>query len=616
MSIDVVENITPRVQYTAAALQTVFDYPFPIFAQTDLVVYIGAVLQVLGTNYTVAGVGADHGGTITFVVPRTAGQIVTLYRDTTIERITDFQQNGPNRSAALNDELDRITVVQQELKSKIGRALRFPFTAATTDAQQELSPISSWLGKFLRISAAGILEAAEVVSSVVALTQSVIGALLNPQTLAEAAAGIDPPNKWYRAENVLRYGTNSTPGTTDMTTAINNALVCNDYVWIPAGVYLITASLIMRDNTTIEGAGFLNTIIKGNLASKSFFRSAYGESPTIGQRPVGICIAKLGIFPLTAATITSGSIGVNFRNAQYCTLVDVLVQYVDIGIATDQIAQYNNYLRVIVQVANTGASLASIGGGNKLIGCDIAGNTVAADFNGGAYDIVGGTYEALTAGTTYCMRFGRPGGQATYFTATGVYIEGINAATVPLQFENSVIGSYCSAHLHSTLGAIVNNATEGELILHVRGYYNPIKRVLKLSFSTTLSGAQTALIKSGGGNYLMARNATDTDGAFLEAKHLVLPTGGITGRNDLNVPNILRGTVAITDPATSAAVAFGVAQSFAAYHVFLTLVDSAVASAATSVKVLNGQTVNGFTAVLNAAPGGGKTVTVNYLLIG
>jgi hypothetical protein len=266
MAIDNVEDITPRDQYTAAAAQVDFDYSFPIFDEDDIVVYIGEDRQVITTDYTVSGVGDDHGGTVTFLVPRTAGQIVTFYRDTVIERTTDFQQNGPNRSAALNDELDRITIVQQELKSKIGRSIRLPFTAGTTDAQQELSPLSNWFNKFLRIGATGILEAAELVSSVVPLTQSIIGQLLNPQTTAEAAAGVTPVNYWYEAGDVRRYGAVG-DGTTNSTTALINAAKSADVggavIFGPRGLYMVDAATA----SGIHFNGKSGFVVKGNNAT-------------------------------------------------------------------------------------------------------------------------------------------------------------------------------------------------------------------------------------------------------------------------------------------------------------------------------------------------------------
>lgn len=50
-----------------------------------------------------------------------------------------------------------------------------------------------------------------------------IGLNLYPRTAAEIAASITPTNYWYPEGYVDRYGTNTTPGTTDMTAAFNAA---------------------------------------------------------------------------------------------------------------------------------------------------------------------------------------------------------------------------------------------------------------------------------------------------------------------------------------------------------------------------------------------------------
>lgn len=56
------------------------------------------------------------------------------------------------------------------------------------------------------------------------LTQGLIGSILYPRTAAEIAAGVTPTNYAYAPGIVDRYGTNTTPGTTDMTTAVNHAV--------------------------------------------------------------------------------------------------------------------------------------------------------------------------------------------------------------------------------------------------------------------------------------------------------------------------------------------------------------------------------------------------------
>lgn len=116
------------------------------------------------------------------------------------------------------------------------------------------------------------------------ITQASISALLNPQTQFETNAGVTPVNLLYPAGNVLRYGTNTTPGTTDMTTAIQNCVtVCGlsgDTCFIPAGTYLITQDILVPVGVAflnsspftfdIKGAGREQTIIKAGGGGLGF----------------------------------------------------------------------------------------------------------------------------------------------------------------------------------------------------------------------------------------------------------------------------------------------------------------------------------------------------------
>lgn len=73
-----------------------------------------------------------------------------------------------------------------------------------------------------------------------AITQDEVAEALYPQTSGESSAGITPTNYEYPPGNVLRYGTNTTPGTTDMTEAWQNAIDCGEKeIVCPAGDYLV-----------------------------------------------------------------------------------------------------------------------------------------------------------------------------------------------------------------------------------------------------------------------------------------------------------------------------------------------------------------------------------------
>ncbi len=195
MSIDNVTDITPRVKYTASASQTAFTYPFPIFDDADLVVDVNGATQVLTTNYTVSGAGDDTGGTVTRVTASTAGDVVTIYRDTAIERTSDYQQNGPLTSSVINDDFDKLIVIAQELDAKNGRALRIPVTAEVTDADIELDP-ANFANKYLAFDADGKPVPAAIVTGT--QTQASIGSLLYPRTDAELAGVVTPQqySKW------------------------------------------------------------------------------------------------------------------------------------------------------------------------------------------------------------------------------------------------------------------------------------------------------------------------------------------------------------------------------------------------------------------------------------
>jgi hypothetical protein len=121
-----VGDITPRVQYTASAGQTTFAYAFPIFATSDLKVYIGSTLKSLTTHYSVTGAGTSSGGNVVLGTGASAGEIVTIYRDLPVARSSDYQTGGTFRAETLNDDLDSLAMMIQQVEYDLNnRCLRF-----------------------------------------------------------------------------------------------------------------------------------------------------------------------------------------------------------------------------------------------------------------------------------------------------------------------------------------------------------------------------------------------------------------------------------------------------------------------------------------------------------
>jgi len=228
-----VEDNGARIQYVASAAQTEFDYPFEITADADLNVYVDGVLQTLTTHYTVAGEGDDAGGELTFLTGRTAGQVITIVRDTAVTRDTTFGQNAPLTSAAFNREFDKLFVISQELEEKISRSLRLPETVEGTGPDFELDP-TTFANQYLAFDADGVPTPAALSSTT--MTQATIGALLHPRTDAEIAESIFPVAYEFPEGWVTRYGADPTD-LGDDTAAIQMALDVGRDVHFPHGIY-------------------------------------------------------------------------------------------------------------------------------------------------------------------------------------------------------------------------------------------------------------------------------------------------------------------------------------------------------------------------------------------
>jgi hypothetical protein len=390
MSIDTVSDLPPRVQYTAGVGQTIFAYPFPVFAGADLVVIVNGVTKALSTNYTVSGAGSDTGGNVTFLVAMVGGELVTIYRNIAIARATDVQQNGPWSSVAYNDEQDKTYLLLQQLASNTRRALRFPIDSSVTDASLQLSP-TAYANRTLSFDASGNPTPAALPSTV--MTQGTIGTLLWPQTALEIAAGITPVNTHYEPGDYRRL-TSSAPdsegnvtftvGTTGFFLNINKALslltktpangvevvlqliagfvmaeqvvVANgqNYGWIRIEAVDATVSLTMSALTVAANA--YNETPSGNLPAERFAFFAYNGStlPKIGVRFVanssgaatasyafvllhgGSHITGLNAAGCTGLVSVGGSIsyGLHVSHASTCTWWGVNVSGCDIGART------------------------------------------------------------------------------------------------------------------------------------------------------------------------------------------------------------------------------------------------------------------------------------------
>ena len=145
---------TPRDQYTATGGQVAFSYTFEIAAEGDIAVLQNGVLLSLGTGageYAVTGVGSDTGGVVTLVTGATAGDIITLYRDMALERLTSYTNGGDFLAADVNNDYDRLWLALQQNTGTSNRALVAPNTDPT-NINMTIPDKATRLGKYLKFN--------------------------------------------------------------------------------------------------------------------------------------------------------------------------------------------------------------------------------------------------------------------------------------------------------------------------------------------------------------------------------------------------------------------------------------------------------------------------------
>jgi hypothetical protein len=312
--------------YTANGVSTVFPYQFKILAAADLQVYVAGSIKTLNIDYSVSGVGIDVGGSVTFLLGApAAAAAVSIIRAMTVKRTTDYQQLGDFLTPVVNPDFDNPILLIQDLQTQLGRSIRMP--ADEVGTLPVLPSIALRSGKYITFDSSGQPVASAGTGNDTALRTDLANGTAGPGSLlvaikrtpAEIAAGVVPVNYPVDPGNVLRYGTNTTPGTTDMTTAIQAALNQRAQggasVYVPAGTYLQTSALSYPLSLTplnMYGDGQFASVITTALNIENLTNA--GADATHGlPDPVIHDLSFYNTFPVTAGA-GSTSFNVHLKN--------------------------------------------------------------------------------------------------------------------------------------------------------------------------------------------------------------------------------------------------------------------------------------------------------------
>ncbi|HVJ39998.1 MAG TPA: hypothetical protein VM639_00820 [Dongiaceae bacterium] len=221
-------NNGSRAELTGNGAQIAFTYPFEIINASDLVVFVSGSMMTMGTDYTVSGAGSNTGGTVTFnVAPANLAPIV-FTRTTSQARATNYAQQGTISSDLINADFDRLSLVSQEITTKLSRTfgLADSVSGVTSTAipQGQANMILGWapdgsqLINVTRLDAGGVMQATtsrvgitRYATTAEAVAGSAIQAAVTPDGLAAAIAAVPQTESFI--VNVTNNAANVTSGT-------------------------------------------------------------------------------------------------------------------------------------------------------------------------------------------------------------------------------------------------------------------------------------------------------------------------------------------------------------------------------------------------------------------
>lgn len=306
------------------------------------------------------------------------------------------------------------------------------------------------------------------------LSQAIIGALLNPITLAEIAAGVTPTAYQYVEGDAFRYGALGNDSF-DNSTALTNAIAVMSAagggpVDIGAGTFRFNSDITLKAGVWLRGRGVRATILKyaGSgiaVTTEDVFGTGHGRSP----------IEHLKLTTTTSApSLGPGTHGLNLNNASFITIdnVDIrgfstagLLLHADSGKACVYISIgsechiHENAVGLLTSGANSAINAITISGANIRANANW---NISNDLDVLGWSINGCSLEAGgTGGSGGSVRFN--GGQGVdisgcYFEQSGgaAGLPCIDLASARATYGVSIIGN---RFIGSTTGTAVQAGT-------------------------------------------------------------------------------------------------------------------------------------------------------------
>lgn len=116
----------PFNEHVGNGVTTVFGYEFELLNAGDFQAFIDGAL-IPPSNYVLAGVGVQAGGTVTFLAAPANGASVLLVRELELARNIDYQEQGDLLADTVNLDFNRLWQALQQQRTTLAGAIRAAF---------------------------------------------------------------------------------------------------------------------------------------------------------------------------------------------------------------------------------------------------------------------------------------------------------------------------------------------------------------------------------------------------------------------------------------------------------------------------------------------------------
>lgn len=478
-------DVTPLVRYVANGTQTIFAYPFPIFASEDLAVYLNGAKQASG--FTIEGAGQTAGGTVTFESAPAINTVLTLARELPIERMTDYLEGGDFSAQSINTELDYLIAALQQVNRENDAMLRYG--DHETPGEVNIPGRAIRANKALGFDGNGDPVAVTLEGSMAAPDFTAAGT---------GAATRTSHDKFSDLISVKDFGA-AGDGVADDTNAFISALTAANAVFIPEGQYRLTATIRLTARQSLFGAGQKSVL----AAAADTFNVIEVVEDYVNLSNFRIEGGDVGIklFGLTRPVVQTAVSDITIVAPKTGVQLD---GYTD----TNKPCYWNNFARVLVeQPAVNGFHLMKSGAGdtpnaNKFHACRAY--SLGADISGAGFYIQHGSFnnafidcEANVKGTAQgCFIIGAGSNKTLLINP---YAESDNE--VPnIKLESGSLETSIYNLLSASNGAAIWDLSGGEYSAYNAGFphKNRLQRTTVTDMNATLQRFDTEYIDASG----------------------------------------------------------------------------------------------------------------------